>query len=95
MIRGLLVAAAVAAAAGFGTVGAATVPRATISVVADCPTGDYTNSTGTCVLDPTAPVPGDSTPPVGATAKCRDGDWSYSKHHSGTCSDHGGVAAWL
>ncbi len=33
--------------------------------------------------------------PVGATAQCRDGTYSFSQHHSGTCSYHGGVAAWL
>src|SRR5712691_10637126 len=34
-------------------------------------------------------------PPPGATAQCRDGTYSYSQHHSGTCSHHGGVAVWL
>ncbi len=29
------------------------------------------------------------------TAKCRDGSASYSAHHSGSCSHHGGVAQWL
>ncbi len=33
--------------------------------------------------------------PPGATALCHDGTYSYSKHHSGTCSHHGGVAKWL
>ena len=33
-------------------------------------------------------------PPPGATARCRDGDYSHSTHHSGTCSGHGGVADW-
>jgi Protein of unknown function (DUF3761) len=36
--------------------------------------------------------------PAGATAptaRCRDGTLSYSAHHSGTCSHHGGVANWL
>lgn len=33
--------------------------------------------------------------PAGASAKCRDGSFSMSKHHSGTCSHHGGVANWL
>ena len=28
-------------------------------------------------------------------AKCRDGSASYSAHHSGACSHHGGVAQWL
>lgn len=35
------------------------------------------------------------TAPVGATALCRDGTYSYSQHHRGTCSHHGGVAQWL
>jgi Protein of unknown function (DUF3761) len=35
------------------------------------------------------------TPPAGATALCRDGSYSFSKHRSGTCSHHGGVAKWL
>jgi len=34
-------------------------------------------------------------PPPGATAQCRDGTYSFSRHHSGTCSYHGGVAVWL
>jgi len=34
-------------------------------------------------------------PPPNATARCRDGDYSYSTHHSGTCSGHGGVSQWL
>lgn len=33
--------------------------------------------------------------PAGATARCRDGTYSYSRHHRGTCSHHGGVAVWL
>jgi hypothetical protein len=33
--------------------------------------------------------------PPGATARCRDGTYSYSAHRSGTCSHHGGVAVWL
>ena len=38
---------------------------------------------------------GAAPPPPGATAKCRDGTYSFSQHRSGTCSHHGGVAAWL
>ena len=34
-----------------------------------------------------------SKPPP--TAICRDGTTSYSQHHSGTCSWHGGVRRWL
>src|SRR5207245_617750 len=26
---------------------------------------------------------------------CNDGTFSFSLHHSGTCSHHGGVATWL
>jgi hypothetical protein len=36
-----------------------------------------------------------NTDPAGATAKCKDGTYSKSQHHSGTCSSHGGVAEWL
>ena len=31
---------------------------------------------------------------VDATALCNDGELSYSTHHQGTCSHHGGVAEW-
>ena len=33
--------------------------------------------------------------PAGATARCRDGSYSFSLHRSGTCSHHGGVSSWL
>ena len=36
-----------------------------------------------------------AAPPPGATALCRDGTYSFSQTHSGTCSHHGGVARWL
>jgi hypothetical protein len=39
-------------------------------------------------------LPSMASPP-GATAKCRDGTFSFALHHSGACSHHGGVAAWL
>ena len=32
--------------------------------------------------------------PEGASAHCRDGSWSFSEHHRGTCSHHGGVSEW-
>jgi hypothetical protein len=41
---------------------------------------------------PQQPIP---PAPTGATAHCRDGTYSFSKHRSGTCSHHGGVAMWL
>jgi len=33
--------------------------------------------------------------PDGASAQCRDGTYSFSRSRRGTCSHHGGVAAWL
>ncbi|HWN10025.1 MAG TPA: DUF3761 domain-containing protein [Pyrinomonadaceae bacterium] len=33
--------------------------------------------------------------PIGASARCRDGTYSFSRNRRGTCSWHGGVAAWL
>jgi hypothetical protein len=36
-----------------------------------------------------------SAAPPGATARCNDGTYSFSQTHSGTCSHHAGVAAWL
>jgi hypothetical protein len=56
-----------------------------------CGTNSYVNVDGRCVH---RPVKADR-PPAGATAKCRDGTYSFSQHHSGTCSHHGGVATWL
>ncbi|WP_085130827.1 DUF3761 domain-containing protein [Mycolicibacter engbaekii] len=38
---------------------------------------------------------GPGGPPPNATARCRDGDYSYSTHRSGTCSRHGSVSEWL
>ena len=51
----------------------------------------YTNSLGDRVQSPTYY---DKTP-VGATALCRDGTYSFSQHRRGTCSHHGGVETWL
>jgi hypothetical protein len=41
------------------------------------------------------PSPSTGGVPVGATARCRDGAYSFSEHHSGTCSNHHGVAEWI
>ena len=40
------------------------------------------------------PAPAQSHP-VGASAVCRDGTYSFSANRRGTCSHHGGVAEWL
>src|SRR5689334_569641 len=50
----------------------------------------------TAVAAAVAPARGQrAAAPPGATARCRDGTYSFSHHHAGTCSHHGGVAAWL
>jgi hypothetical protein len=49
---------------------------------------------GTYVAPPPPPSPPAQQYP-GATAICSDGTPSYSAHHQGTCSHHGGVARWL
>jgi hypothetical protein len=43
---------------------------------------------------PPAPAPVEVVPGGGATALCNDGTLSYSAHHQGTCSHHGGVRTW-
>jgi hypothetical protein len=53
----------------------------------------YINSQGNWVPSPTRTA--DGQPPQGATAKCRDGTFSFSQSRRGTCSHHGGVAEWL
>jgi hypothetical protein len=53
--------------------------------------GTYRNAEGQIVRRPEHC----SAPPEGATARCRDGTYSFSRHRSGTCSHHGGVAQWL
>jgi hypothetical protein len=53
----------------------------------------YTNRDGNTVHAPARSLSGKA--PDGATARCRDGTYSFSRHHSGTCSRHGGVASWL
>lgn len=52
--------------------------------------GHYTNKAGATVHSPAHSVSGKS--PAGASAKCRDGTFSFSQNHRGTCSHHGGVA---
>ena len=56
-----------------------------------CGSDSYVNVDGQCVHDPESAA----SAPAGATARCKDGTYSFSKHHSGTCSGHHGVAEWL
>ena len=55
--------------------------------------GQYRNSDGVVVHSPAHTDTG--TAPAGASAQCRDGTFSFSLHHRGTCSHHGGVAHWI
>ena len=53
--------------------------------------GFYRASDGEMVHGPTR----GRNPAYGrVSAACRDGTQSYSHHHRGTCSGHGGVAGW-
>ncbi len=51
----------------------------------------YINSEGNEVHSPAY----SNTTPVGATAICGDGTYSFSQSRRGTCSHHGGVSQWL
>jgi hypothetical protein len=58
---------------------------------ATCGAESYVNVRGRCVHRPMRA----NRAPAGATAKCRDGTYSFSQSRRGTCSWHGGVAEWL
>ena len=55
--------------------------------------GSYINKDGERIHSPAHTKTGEQ--PVGASAQCRDGSYSFSRHHRGTCSHHGGVSRWL
>jgi Protein of unknown function (DUF3761) len=55
----------------------------------DCNNDHYVNSSGHLVHSPSC---GEERQKP--TADCRDGSFSFSEHHPGTCSHHGGVAHW-
>lgn len=48
----------------------------------------------TCARHTTGVCKANSPHPRGATAKCKDGSYSYSAHARGTCSHHRGVKYW-
>ncbi len=89
-IRAILVVSFITLGSAFGATLTIAQPA---TVLASCPHGYYENSDGQCIPDERAPTT--SGPPPGATAVCRDGTYSFSTHHSGTCSGHGGVDHWL
>jgi Protein of unknown function (DUF3761) len=88
----ILLATAVVGLAGVAVAPAPSASHPTAShvvrVAPDCRRGYYKNVSGRCVKRP-------GSSPIGATAKCRDGTYSYSQHAAGTCSHHGGVARWI
>jgi len=84
--RAVIVAAIAAALVAWPATASSSAPAAVAG--AACQSGYYKNVSGHCVRRP-------SHDPKGATAKCRDGTYSYSEHASGTCSHHGGVARWI
>jgi hypothetical protein len=55
-----------------------------------CNNRHYVNSNGVLVHSPSCGRASEGH----ETAICRDGSHSYSMHHRGTCSYHGGVAQW-
>jgi predicted RNA-binding Zn-ribbon protein involved in translation (DUF1610 family) len=59
------------------------------AIAYDCNNNHYVNSSGHLVHSPSC-----GREPLHRTADCRDGSVSYSEHHRGTCSYHGGVAHW-
>lgn len=48
----------------------------------------------TCAHHTTGVCRANSPHPRGATAKCKDGSYSYAASFRGTCSHHGGVRYW-
>jgi hypothetical protein len=92
-VFGLALAFSATSAAARPAVSVAPVPVRSASdgvaaITPACRRGYYEDASGVCVRRP-------SKDPRGATAKCRDGTYSYSRHASGTCSHHGGVARWI
>jgi hypothetical protein len=61
------------------------------------PTAGKSNGSGAAARG-TSPEPSTRAPagkPAKATARCKDGTLSYSAHHEGACSHHGGVDQWM
>ena len=92
-----LCAAAFSVSAGGQSVISTAATRAPAAAKAQQPqlieSGAYTNSAGTRVHRPAHTDTG--AVPMGASAQCRDGSYSFSQSRRGTCSHHGGVARWL
>ena len=65
--------------------------------VAPAPAAMPMSHPSTMAATPTPGVmnPNPAAAPSGSTALCKDGTYSHSAHHSGSCSRHGGVAKFL
>jgi hypothetical protein len=63
--------------------------QAGVALAYECNNNHYVNSSGHLVHSPSC-----GREPLHHAADCRDGSISYSEHHRGTCSHHGGVAHW-
>jgi resuscitation-promoting factor RpfB len=90
-LPGIVALAFLALAAPIPSFGVGTTPADARSPATTCGAGSYINSRGNCVHRPMRA----NRAPAGATAKCRDGTYSFSQSRRGTCSWHGGVAQWL
>lgn len=66
-------------------------PSTTHTPTGFCGADSYVNVNGHCVHRPVQA----ERAPAGASARCRDGSYSFSENRRGTCSHHGGVAEWL
>lgn len=91
MSRALLIGGVIAAPVATPIALAITAPTSSV-ISADDQCGDgyeWSKTVGGCIPVPTAAP----TAPPGATFRCADGDWSYSKTSRGACSRHGGIAA--
>ena len=74
---------------GFTSIGSPQVVHA--QRMLECSSSYYLNASGSCIKRPTSAA----RVPAGATARCRDGSYSFSQSRRGTCSHHGGVGTWL
>jgi hypothetical protein len=73
----------------------AAAPAAAAPAPAAAPAASTTAAKSSTATKSAPTTAASNTDPTGATAKCKDGTYSKSAHHSGTCSSHGGVAEWL